>query len=219
MRVVGLDISLKGPGVCVVEGNPRSKCGEQLEAEAAKIRIGEDLRGPQRLAVVTESLVSWLHSRAALCPRQLFVMEGYAFGQAGAAHSLGEIGGCVRRELWAAGANLIVVPPSTLKKYVTGRGVGDKNIVMKVVYKRWGFDSDDDNECDAFGAAMLGLVDAALHKDEWQNAEREILLNKVERYAGKGQESWLGGAAPGKVAGSPRRRGRSRHVDQRSSIQ
>ena len=214
-RVVGLDLSLKGPGVCAASGDARAKVGEGLEIEVAKFRAGEDVRGPQRLATVSRAIESWLASRGLLTPGRLFAQEGYSFASQ-QAHSLGEIGGCVRMILWEYGCNLIVVPPSTLKKYLTGKGVGDKNIVMKHVFKRWAFDSDDDDECDAFGCSVLGLV-AVSDDAGWTNAEREILTKKVERYAGQGQEGWLGGAAPGKVAGRAGRRA-SRRARGRSAV-
>lgn len=207
---VGLDVSLRGPGVCIASGDPRRTVSDGIDVQSALVRAGEDLRGPQRLSVVSGALWSWLSSRGMGKPGDLYVMEGYAFSSQ-MAHSIGELGGCVRKLIWESGGNLIVIPPTTLKKYATGKGAGDKNIVIKHVFKRWGFDVDDDNQCDAFVCAMLALV-AASSQETWTAIEREILTRKVERYAGAGQESWLGGAAPGKVAGRSRRR-KGGHVD------
>lgn len=204
-RGVGLDISLKGLGIVVAHGDPRKKLGDGLAAEATCIRAGQDVQGPERLAIVTNAALSWLRSRGMLMPGQIFVSEGYAFGSQ-QAHSLGEIGGCIRRELWLIGANLIVIPPPTLKKFTCGVGAGAKNVIMKAVWKRWGFDSDDDNECDAFGAAVLAVIAQYLAQEQWTKIESEILLKKVERYAGKNQEAWLGGAPAGKVARRSKRR-------------
>jgi crossover junction endodeoxyribonuclease RuvC len=103
---------------------------------------------------------------------------------------MGEIGGCIRRMVWESGGNLIVVPPSTLKKFLTGKGAGDKSVVMKHVFKRWAFDIDEDNQCDAFGCAVLGLIDL-LDESQWTSLEADILKKKVERYAGKGQTTWF----------------------------
>jgi Holliday junction resolvasome RuvABC endonuclease subunit len=229
-KVVGLDVSLRAPGLCVLSGDPRGHVAAEhepcraggrhagpgaLDADSALIRAGEDFRGPERLSIVTDALRSWLQSRSLLVAGRLYVIEGYAFS-AHAAHSMGEIGGCVRKLVWESGGNLIIVPPSTLKKYLTGKGAGDKNLVMKHVFKRWGFDVDDDNQCDAFGCAMLGLVDSG-SSENWTVLERDILGKKVERYAGKGQEAWLGGSAPGKVARRTRRRAAER-VDIGSSV-
>lgn len=212
--VVGLDISLRGPSVCVLGGEPRGKVGDNQGlhvCESALIRAGEDLTGPERLSVVSDALWSWLSSRGQCTRGRLYVMEGYAFS-AQSAHSIGEIGGCVRKMIWQSGGNLLVIPPSTLKKFLTGKGAGDKNIVMKHVFKRWNFDVDDDNQCDAFGCAVLGLVDIG-PPDDWTAIERDILTKKVQRYAGQGQADWGGGSSPRKVAGRAGRRGASRRAD------
>jgi Holliday junction resolvasome RuvABC endonuclease subunit len=184
--VSGIDVSLTGPGVCIASGDPNSKVGRGLEVESAIIRSGEDLRGPERLSVVTNAIWGWLLSRDRGRAGDLYVMEGYAFSSQ-MAHSLGEVGGCVRRVIWESGGNLITIPPQTLKKFMTGVGAGNKNVVMKHSFKRWAFDVDDDNQCDAFGCAVLGLVDGA-GESTWTAIERDILTKKVERYAGRGQK-------------------------------
>lgn len=190
--VFGLDLSLRATGLCIACGNPDDKLGNTLSVRSKLIGVGEELRGPERLSVITQLIFAWQKEELGQCmgPGDLYVTEGYAFS-AQQAHSLGEIGGCVRRVIWESGGNLIVVPPTTLKKFVTGKGSGDKNVIIKHVYKRWAFDVDDDNECDAFGCAMLGLVSL---KDEARQTkfEREMLTTKVQRYAGKGQIGWAG---------------------------
>jgi Holliday junction resolvasome RuvABC endonuclease subunit len=199
--VTGLDISLTAPGVCAATGDPRGKVGDGLFAEATMFRAGETLRGPERLSVVSGAIWAWVLARGRGRPGDLYVTEGYAFS-ASHAHSMGEIGGCIRRVIWESGGNLLVVPPSTLKKFLTGKGAGDKNIVMKHVWRRWGFDSDDDNECDAFGCAMLGLYDEA-GPQYWSAIDRDILTKKVIRFAGRGQSRW----APAPVATPKKSRG------------
>jgi Holliday junction resolvasome RuvABC endonuclease subunit len=187
-NVIGLDISLKGPGICIASGSPRARVDHGLIVESTLIRAGEDTRGPERLSVVSRAVYAWMVSRGCGLAGDLYVTEGYAFGSQ-QAHSLGEMGGCIRKAIWESGGNLIVIPPPTLKKFMTGAGSGDKNIVMKHVFKRWSFDVDDDNQCDAFGCAVLGLVDQC--GDEiWTAIERDILTKKVQRYAGKGQTNW-----------------------------
>ena len=220
---VGLDLSLTAPAACLVRGYSRgptrrdSRIGEGIEVhdDIASFELGEKLRGPERLSRVTAALVSWLMSRAAWAPGILYVLEGYGFsGQQ--ATSLGEFGGCVRRELWELGADMIVIPPSTLKRFVTGSGAGDKNVMMKWALKRWGFDDDDDNRNDAFCCAMVGLADLA-EAENRTVVENDILGKKVLRYAGKGSTRWPGGAEVGKVAGGSRRR-KGRRSDHGSSI-
>jgi Holliday junction resolvasome RuvABC endonuclease subunit len=46
-------------------------------------------------------------------------------------------------------------PPPTLKKYVTGSGKGNKNVMLQRVYRNWGAQFTDDNLADAFGMAHM----------------------------------------------------------------
>lgn len=49
-----------------------------------------------------------------------------------------------------------MVPPTTLKKFVTGKGNAEKSLMIREVYKRWGFDAADDNQADAVGLLQVG---------------------------------------------------------------
>lgn len=52
----------------------------------------------------------------------------------------------------------VLVAGNTLKKFVTGRGVGKKQLMVKYVYTKWGFDTDNDNLADAYGLARLAAA-------------------------------------------------------------
>lgn len=209
LRVIGLDISLRAPGVCVASGDPRKLVGAGLSVETSTIRLGENLIGPRRLMLVTRAVFSWLAARGGVGRGALVVTEGYGFSSQ-MAHSMGEIGGCIRMQLHAEGANLMVVPPLTLKKFVTGKGAGDKNVVMKHLLKRWNFDVDSDDQSDAFACAVLGLIDQS-GDQHWNAVERDVLTNKVERYAGAGQ-NWGGLTAEELARGGRKRAKRVKKV-------
>lgn len=86
-------------------------------------------------------------------------IEGYAFGSDTAwATSLRELGGIVRYHLRKARLPLVEVTPTQLKKFATGDGRADKNIVLKEVFKRWELDLSDDNMADAFVLAKIGVA-------------------------------------------------------------
>lgn len=50
---------------------------------------------------------------------------------------------------------LRVVPPTELKKFVTGKGQCKKNLMLMKCYKKWKFEADDDNICDAYCLARF----------------------------------------------------------------
>ena len=47
------------------------------------------------------------------------------------------------------------VPPTTLKKYATGKGTAKKQEMLLQIYKRWGVEFNDDNAADAYALGRL----------------------------------------------------------------
>jgi len=45
--------------------------------------------------------------------------------------------------------------PTQIKKFITGRGNAKKDVIIREVYKRWGFETDDHNIADAYGLAQM----------------------------------------------------------------
>ena len=104
------------------------------------------------------------------------VIEGYAYGNKFTIVGLVEIGtqlrlACLRRKI-----PLAVMSPTSLKKLVFGSGTAKKNQMIKAVYKRWGFDTESDDEADAYSLAMAGcMYSGAINC----NAEEKITLGKL----------------------------------------
>ena len=90
-------------------------------------------------------------------------IEGYAFGSQ-MANMLGELGGVVKLTLRELGPYYpLIIPPTTLKKYVTGKGQGvSKSQIMLHVYKKWGVELNDDNAADSYALAKIASGNATL---------------------------------------------------------
>lgn len=86
------------------------------------------------------------------------VLEGYGFTRVQNIQSLFEIGTLIRYKLWKYGWKYIEVPPTSLKKFVTGKGNMKKEMMLKEVYKRWNIDCDTNDEADAVGLAHFGMA-------------------------------------------------------------
>ena len=78
-------------------------------------------------------------------------MPSYSFDSKNQAHKLGELGGCIKTLLSSARIEFVIVPPKTLKKFVTGNGNATKED-MKAHYGL-----KDHNQADAMGLAEFGL--------------------------------------------------------------
>jgi hypothetical protein len=83
-------------------------------------------------------------------------MEGYAFGSH-MSNMLGELGGVVKLAVYDANKlDTLIIPPTSLKKYVTGKGTGvQKNQMLLYVYKKWDVEFKDDNAADSYALAHL----------------------------------------------------------------
>jgi len=84
-------------------------------------------------------------------------VEGYSFGARREQQSLGEWGGQLRLTMLDLGWDIVEVPPSTLKKYVTGKGTAEKDGMRMEVLKRWKYESTDNNDADAYALMRMGL--------------------------------------------------------------
>ncbi|ORT58219.1 hypothetical protein [Streptomyces sp. CB03238] len=84
-------------------------------------------------------------------------MEGYAAGAKFGRELAGELGGAVKLALLDVldkpACYPIIVAPTKLKKYTTGKGTAAKAEMLLAVYKKWGVTYDDDNLADAYSLA------------------------------------------------------------------
>lgn len=87
---------------------------------------------------------------------EVFV-EGYAYGAKYQRESLAELGGIIRRYLFLSGLDFWIVPPNSLKLFVTGTGRASKNYMKKCTKEKWNEIFKSDDVCDAYGLARLGM--------------------------------------------------------------
>lgn len=109
-KVVALDLSLTGTGV-VVDGSPRT--------------ITTKLKDEARLAFIEDELNGIAYNAS------LVVIEGLAYGtQTGKAMERGGLHFMVRTGLFRKQIPFAIAPPTTIKKYITGKGNAQKDEVM-----------------------------------------------------------------------------------------
>lgn len=85
----------------------------------------------------------------------LIIVEGFSFASRNCLSAY-QTGTITRYALYGC-RNVIEVAPTSLKKFVSGKGNIKKDRMMLEVYKRWAFEGTDD-ECDAYGLAMFGAA-------------------------------------------------------------
>lgn len=83
--------------------------------------------------------------------------EDYAYSAGSSSDAvLKELGGVLEYELYKNKVRLITIPIASAKKMATGKGNADKSVVMKEVYKNFGYDGDE-HTSDALAVAVTGV--------------------------------------------------------------
>jgi crossover junction endodeoxyribonuclease RuvC len=98
-------------------------------------------------------------------------------GQLKSAMSLAALGTIMRLTLFEAGFAFYVVAPSQLKKFATGKGTGQKSIVVREVFKRWGVEAKDDNQADA--CTLAHIAEALITEDPERVKFQAEVVKKV----------------------------------------
>jgi crossover junction endodeoxyribonuclease RuvC len=123
--------------------------------------IASKFTGAKRLDDFKKQLIQVMNTYP-VSQRTVFV-EGYSYGSKNSREVLGELGGTIRLMLFEREIPFIVVPPTVLKKYATGKGNADKIAVGVAVMKGWGKEFPTSDQTDAFmlseiGRAYLDLI-------------------------------------------------------------
>lgn len=143
--IYGLDLSLTATGLAALDKH--NQVTVRTFGTPAKMKV------EARLTEMAEQV------RLRLCHPELVVIEGLAFGANDpSAHERAALHYIVRCNLWSDETPVLVVAPSSLKKFITGKGSAKKELVILEVFKRWNVSVNDNNEADAAGLAYLGAA-------------------------------------------------------------
>lgn len=144
MKILGIDPSLTSTGLCALED------GEVVWTHTIKTY---DLRGTARLRYI-QGRIRW-----ALYLQQpdLVVMEDYAMGiKGGRVFSIGEMGGAIKMQITILEIDAYLVSPSSMKKFVTGKGNATKTQIHDALLMAWDIGIEQEDEADACGLALFG---------------------------------------------------------------
>lgn len=148
MVVAGVDYSLTSPAVCVHSGEEwsYSNCkfyymvGNEkkfTEAENYYCTVypewSEDC---ERFNNLAKWSLQWIS--AAGCSR--VAIEGYAFGAVGRVFQIAENAGLLKYKLWKEGIEYTVPAPTEIKKFATGKGNANKDMMLEAFNEETGVD-------------------------------------------------------------------------------
>lgn len=178
MITIGIDASLTGTGVCVLK-TEKGSIQQILEVGTIKTK----LFGVPRLQYIRDTVKALIIKY----PIPVFI-EGYSFGSKGSSvYDLGELGGVLRVMLYENKITYKEIPPSTLKKYISGKGNAKKEIMLEQTYRKFGFGSEilkDNDQVDAFCLAVMGANCLYYQQDpaKYSKEHRAVFSNLLGKY-------------------------------------
>ena len=158
MRFIGIDPSLTGTGiVCLNEE------GEIVGQEL--IKTTTELEIEDRLIVINKKIKRLLDDKYQIICDDGYIydvivyIEGISFGAKGnAVMQLAGLHYFLRIQLRNRfNLKYDIIPPTTLKKFITCKGNAKKELMLLNVYKRWGVEYKNNNLADAYSLARMAL--------------------------------------------------------------
>lgn len=182
---LGMDPSLSHTALVLGHGDPGQKKQVALQSFKIKVELKKFPHEIARLGALVERFLSVLEVCEEEIPRdvpRVLCLENYSFGSVGRNAQLGEWGGQIRLHAWSRGWTTIAIPPTTLKKFVTGSGKSEKDMLMMHVLQRWKYESTDNNNADAYALMRVGLLFASHLQGEHVTQETLDLFKKCVVY-------------------------------------
>lgn len=163
---VGLDPSYTGTGL-VVLGNSAELIKFELLGSDPTHTWYDRIYRIDWLCRALETVLPW--------PCEYIVVEDYSYGSGFQTHQLGELGYAYRSLLLRLyGSDRIgVIPPTTIKKFITGAGNANKDKVARCVEAQIGYGFDNRNVSDACAMACFAL--ALSHPELFNKRQSELI--------------------------------------------
>jgi Holliday junction resolvasome RuvABC endonuclease subunit len=163
--VIGIDPSLRGTAISVFKGLEFSSCiliktkkmsKPKKKEEDTSEKLLERLKCHRQIKMRLDFMLGHFKPK-------LIAIEGYSFGGKANLTTQAEVVGVIGTSILKyskeqKNVKIIIIPPTSVKKYVTGTGSGKKNLILKEVFRRWEYDVSDDNMADAYTIAKIASV-------------------------------------------------------------
>lgn len=180
IKIIGLDLSLTSTGIC-------SFHSETKLFNARAVKTSNKFKYEHRYAQILEEIKKEITG----ADRYIFFIEGYSFGSFPRSSSMSyllELGGVVKFYLSNSLFEFVSVPPTLLKKFITGKGNAKKEDMKLHTYKKYGEEFKTSDATDAFGLAAMGCaysLGVGINGKELTTIEKECIqkLRETENAA------------------------------------
>ena len=139
MIIAGIDYSLRSPCICVFndtedESFSFNKCTFHFLSDTKKYATfflkniyGERFQDWNQDFQRYKSIADWAMEYLDGCNQ--IAIEGYSMGSKGKVFNIAENTGVLKYKIYNLGIPLEIVPPTTVKKFATGKGNADKTVM------------------------------------------------------------------------------------------
>lgn len=176
MKIVGVDLSLTGTGIAVIEWKYAVGWNTTVETFLIKSKpCGDSFKSRHlRLETIAASVVGYCKGA------DMVVIEGPSYGSVGgSAFDRAGLWWWVASILFTVGTPVAVVTPTQLKKWATGKGNAGKTEVVVAINKLWPtVETNNDNESDALCLATMGVQSMRLGNVP-SRAHHEEMIRRV----------------------------------------
>lgn len=170
-KILALDLSLNSTGWATCDlRNDAAVWGALVNPPEGKAGHREGL---PRLHWIAEEITKLLGGTP--LSKVYVVIENFSFGSANKAAEIGMLHGVVRYMLFRAGVANVMIAPTQMKKWVVGKGVAEKSLILKYIEKRYGYDCDQEDAADALGLMTLARALLGHHPGTLVAFQKEVL--------------------------------------------
>lgn len=180
--IIGIDFSITNPATAVLNTRTKVETVKSLPTKpATHFKYKQE-----RINHITETVMATLKPIVHYPDQCLIFMEDYAFGAVGRTFDIAETAGVLKYGLWEnhhfVMTNLYFVAVSHLKMFCGEKGNAKKDVILKEVYKKWGFDTNDDNSADAY--VLMKIGECWLNGSRYTAYQKDV-LKKIREYNAK----------------------------------
>jgi Holliday junction resolvasome RuvABC endonuclease subunit len=170
IKSVGIDYSMTSPAICLsfAENFAWENCKiyyltakkKYLGCFADNKIVGEWLyKDWESQQERFHALSNWIMVHLKLDPNIKVYLEDYSLGSTGRVFNIAENTGILKYNLYIQGNKTILMPPSIVKKYATGKGNANKELMYEVFYDETKIDLEKILNC-SISNPLTDIVDA-----------------------------------------------------------
>jgi len=148
MKIIGIDLSLTSPAVCLFEGDEVNfnSCTFHYLTSVSKLAVnkrptyGTMFKMHHSDAERYHNISQWIiHLTYEFEPNHVFI-EDYSFSSTGRVFNIAENCGILKYNFWKSGVTFTTIPPTVIKKQATNKGNANKQLMEEAFLQETGFD-------------------------------------------------------------------------------